>query len=63
MGQLTDDEIKRGLMSGELNEKLKQLNPEADRLLHDISEGSKEGKGPGEERLMPLVGELAISPE
>jgi len=62
-GQLTDDEVKRDMMSGQLGETLKQMNPEAGQLLHDISKGSKEGKGPGEESLMPLIGELGISPE
>jgi hypothetical protein len=62
-GKLTDDEVKRGMMSGQLGEKLKQMNPEAGQLLHDISEASKEGKGPGEESLMPLIGGLGISPE
>ncbi len=62
-GKITDDEVKRNLMSGNLGERLKQLGPEADQLLSDISQASKEGKGPGEESLMPLLGGLGISPE
>jgi hypothetical protein len=62
-GKLTEDEISRGMMSGELGEKLKQMNPEAGQLLHDISEASKQGKGPDEESLTPLIGGLGISPE
>lgn len=62
-GKLTEDEVKRGMMSGHLGEKLKQLNPEASQLLHDVSEASKQGNGPGEESLMPLLGGLGISPE
>jgi hypothetical protein len=62
-GKLTDDEVRRGMMSGHLGEKLKQLSPEAGQLLHDISEASKQGNGPGEESLMPLLGGLRISPE
>ena len=62
-GKLTDDEVKRGMMSGHLGEKLKQLNPEAGQLLNEISEASKQGNGPGEESLMPLLGGLGISPE
>lgn len=62
-GKLTEEEISQGLMSGQLNEKLTQLNPEAARLLHDISEASKQGKGPGEESLLPLLDRLGISPE
>lgn len=33
-GELTEAEISRGVMSGQPNQKSKQLNPEADRLLH-----------------------------
>ena len=62
-GKITDDEIKRNLMSGNLEERLKQLSPEAGQLLSDITQASKEGKGPGEESLMPLLGGLGISPE
>jgi len=62
-GKITDDEVKRNLMSGQLGERLKQLSPEAGSLLSDISQASKEGKGPGEESLMPLLGGLGISPE
>jgi hypothetical protein len=61
-GKISDNEIKQGLLSGHLGEKLKQLNPEAGQLLHEISEASKEGKGPGEDSLMPLLGGLGISP-
>ncbi|MBX3318364.1 MAG: hypothetical protein KF890_00645 [Nitrospira sp.] len=62
-GKITDDEVKRNLMSGNLGERLKQLSPEAGQLLSDITQASKEGKGPGEESLMPLLGGLGISPE
>jgi hypothetical protein len=61
-GKLTDAEVKQGLMSGRLAEKLKELNPGADQLLDDISAATKEGTGPGEESLMPLLGGLGISP-
>ncbi len=62
-GKLTDDEVQRDLISGHLEERLKQLSPEAGRLLSEISEALKKGKGPGEESLMPLLGGLGISPE
>src|SRR3990172_3757358 len=55
-GKLTDAEVQQGLMSGRLGERLKQLSPEADQLLEEISDASKQGKGPGEESLMPLLG-------
>jgi hypothetical protein len=61
-GKLTDAEVQQGMMSGRLGEKLKQLNPEAGHLLDDISDASKQGKGPGEDSLMPLLGGLGISP-
>ena len=51
------------MMSGQLGERLKQLSPEAGQLFSDITQASKEGKGPGEESLMPLLGGLGISPE
>lgn len=61
-GKLSENEIRQGLLSGQLRERLKQLNPEAGQLLNEISDASKEGKGPGEESLMPLLGGLGISP-
>jgi hypothetical protein len=61
-GKLTDAEVKQGLMSGHLAEKLKELNPGADQLLDDISAATKDGTGPGEASLMPLLGGLGISP-
>jgi hypothetical protein len=61
-GKLTDAEVKQGLMSGRLAEKLKQLDPEAGPLLEEISAATKTGTGPGEESLMPLLGGLGISP-
>jgi hypothetical protein len=61
-GKISDAEIQQGLTSGQLGEKLKQLSPEATQLLEEISDASKQGKGPGEESLMPLMGGLGISP-
>jgi len=60
-GKLTDAEIQQGMLSGRLGERLKQLSPEAGQLLEDISDASKQGKGPGEESLIPLLGGLGIS--
>ena len=61
-GKISDADIQQGLTSGQLGEKLKQLSPEATQLLEEISDASKQGKGPGEESLMPLMGGLGISP-
>jgi hypothetical protein len=62
-GKISEAEIQQGLTSGELGEKLKQLSPEAAQLLEEITDASRQGKGPGEESLMPLMGGLGISPE
>ena len=62
-GKLTDAEIKEEMMSGHLGERMKQLSPEAGQLLEEISEASRQGNGPGQESLMPLLGGLGISPE
>ena len=61
-GKISDAEIRQGLTSGKLGEKLKQVSPEAGQLLEEISDASRQGKGPGEESLMPLMGGLGISP-
>ncbi len=62
-GKLTEKEILQGMMSGQLHEKLLLLNPEAGQLLHDISDASKQRKGPGEESLMPLLEGLGLLSE
>lgn len=62
-GKISDAEIQQGLTSGQLGEKLRQLSPEAAQLLEEISDASRQGKGPGEESLMPLMGGLGISPD
>lgn len=62
-GKLSESEIRQGLLSGQLRERLKQMNPEAGQLLKEISDASKTGKGPGEESLIPLLGGLGISPD
>ncbi|TKB70014.1 MAG: hypothetical protein E8D52_02890 [Nitrospira sp.] len=61
-GKISDTDIQQGLMSGQLGEKLKQLNPEASQLLDEISEASQQGKGPDEKSVMPLMGGLGVSP-
>lgn len=61
-GKISDVDIQQGLTSGQLGEKLKQLSPEAGQLFEEISAASRQGKGPGEESLMPLMGGMGISP-
>ncbi|MEK9140108.1 MAG: hypothetical protein AAB308_03545 [Nitrospirota bacterium] len=62
-GKISDAEIQQGLTSGQLGKKLKQLSPEASQLFEEISDASRQGKGPGEESLMPLMGGLGVSPK
>ncbi len=60
-GKLTDAEIHQGVLSGRLGERLKQLSPEAGQLLEEISDATRQGNGPGEESLIPLLGGLGDS--
>jgi hypothetical protein len=62
-GKLTDAELQQELMSGRLVERIKQLSPEASQLLEDITHASKQGQGPGEDSLAPLLQGLGSSPE
>ena len=61
-GKISEADIQQGVTSGQLGEKLKQLSPEASQLLDEISDAMKNGQGPGEAALMPLLGGLGISP-
>jgi hypothetical protein len=61
-GKLSEAEVQEGMMSGHLGEKLKNLNPQAGQLLDEISDALKNGQGPSEAALMPLLGGLEISP-
>jgi hypothetical protein len=61
-GKLSEAEVQQGMMSGHLAEKLKGLNPQAEQLFDEINGAMKNGEGPGEAALMPLLGGLGISP-
>lgn len=61
-GKLSEAEIQQGLFSGQLAEKLKRLSPQAAQLLDDINGAMRNGQGPGESTLMPLLGGLRHSP-
>ncbi len=61
-GNVTDEDIRQGMMSGHLAEKLTQLSPNAGELLEEISAATKNGQGPGEDSLLPLLGGLGIAP-
>ena len=61
-GKISEADIQQGVTSGQLGEKLKQLSPEASQLLDQISDAAQQKHGSGEERLMPLMGGLGVSP-
>ncbi len=58
-GRLTEAQIRQQLMSGRLEQTIRSLGPEADRLFDEISGDMRTGKGPGEEALLPLLGGLS----
>ena len=58
-GKITDAQIQQQLMSGGLERTIRSLGPEANQLFDEINADMKNGKGPGEEALMPLLGGLS----
>lgn len=57
-GRLTDAQVHQELMSGRLEQTIRSLGPEAGRLMDEIKNDMKDGGGPGEAALMPLLGGL-----
>jgi len=57
-GKITDAQIQQQLMSGGLERTIRSLGPEANQLFDEINTDMKNGKGPGEEALAPLLGGL-----
>ena len=57
-GKISDAQIQQQLMSGQLERTIRSLSPEANQLFEEISADMRDGKGPGEDALMPLLGEL-----
>ena len=57
-GKITDAQIQQQLTSGGLERTIRSLGPEANRLFDEINADMKNGKGPGEDALMPLLGGL-----
>ncbi|MGE5710838.1 MAG: hypothetical protein ACM34B_11705 [Nitrospira sp.] len=57
-GRLSDAQIQQQLMSGNLEQTIRSLGPEADRLFDEISADMKNGIGPGQDALMALLGGL-----
>jgi hypothetical protein len=54
-GTLTEADVRQGMLSGRLMNKLKQISPDADQLIQEISTAIKEGKGPGQDSILPLL--------
>ena len=57
-GTLTEAQVQRELMSGRLEQTVRSLGPEANQLFEEIIADMKNGKGPGEDALAPLLGGL-----
>jgi hypothetical protein len=58
-GKISDALIQKQLMSGGLERTIRSLGPEANQLFDEINADMKNGKGPGEEALAPLLGGLS----
>lgn len=61
-GKLSEAEVQQVMMSEHLAEKLNGLNPQAWQLFDEINGAMKNGEGPDESALMPLLWGLGISP-
>ena len=57
-GKLTEAQVQQELMSGRLERTIRSLGPEANQLFDEINTDMKNGKGPGKDALVPLLGEL-----
>ncbi len=57
-GRLTEVQVQQELMSGRLEQTIRSLGPEANQLFEEINTDMQNGKGPGEDALAPLLGEL-----
>jgi hypothetical protein len=58
-GTLTEAQVQRELMLGHLEQTVRSLGPEANQLFEEIKTDMKNGKGPGEDALAPLLGGLS----
>jgi len=57
-GRLTDVQIQQQLMSGQLEQTIRSLGPEANQLLDEISANMQGVKGQSGDAIRPLLGEL-----
>ena len=55
---LTEEQVKRELMLGRLEQTIRSLGPEANQLFEEIKTEMKNGKGSSEDALVPLLGGL-----
>ncbi|HKP01008.1 MAG TPA: hypothetical protein VJU02_05210, partial [Nitrospiraceae bacterium] len=58
-GKITDAQIQQQLRSGRLERTIRALGPEANQLFDELNAEMKNGTGPGEEALAPLLGGLS----
>jgi hypothetical protein len=58
-GKLTEAQVQQELMSGRLEQTIRSLGPEANQLFEEVKTDMKNGKGPGEDALAPLLGGLS----
>ena len=58
-GKITDAQIQQQLTSGHLEQTIRSLGPEANQLFDEIHSDMKNGKGPDEDALLPLLGGLS----
>jgi hypothetical protein len=58
-GKITEAQVQQQLMSGRFEQTIRSLGPEANQLFDEIKADMKNGQGPGEEALMPLLGGLS----
>ena len=58
-GKLTEAKVQQDLLSGRLEQTIRSLGPEANQLFDEIKADMKNGKGPGEDALAPLLGGLS----
>lgn len=57
-GKLTEAQVQQELLSGHLEQTIRSLGPEANQLFDEINTDMKNGNGPGEDALAPLLGGL-----
>jgi hypothetical protein len=57
-GKITEAQVQQELLSGRLEQTIRSLGPEANQLFDEIKTDMKNGKGPGEDALVPLIGGL-----